>query len=204
MNNNNIVEKFYEKNKLLIDYISNKIINSYVEKAEISWKFAYEEYKEKGRGCIFIYLKDLEYALTITDIPSIYVTKPTIDNIGYEPGINLVETYDYKEQCVIIICIDVTNELALHRAYRLHKDLKLNQKENTQNCTMTQDINSLGLMLLKESLTNQGCSTCNKKPEKIYKCAKCGVAKYCSKECQIEDWKIHKVNCNLISLCHHK
>lgn len=28
-----------------------------------------------------------------------------------------------------------------------------------------------------------------------YKCSKCNVKKYCSKECQLNDWKEHKINC---------
>ena len=40
-----------------------------------------------------------------------------------------------------------------------------------------------------------GCGT--KTAEKLSKCSKCGVAAYCSRECQIQDWKAgrHKMAC---------
>jgi hypothetical protein len=45
---------------------------------------------------------------------------------------------------------------------------------------------------------NPGCDYCKKETEaKVLKrCSKCLNAKYCSKECQISDWKkIHKSDC---------
>lgn len=40
------------------------------------------------------------------------------------------------------------------------------------------------------------CNTCKKKPPaKLSKCAKCQLIYYCSKECQTQDWKRHKLEC---------
>ena len=39
------------------------------------------------------------------------------------------------------------------------------------------------------------CWNCFAKPEEdeLWKCARCRVAKYCSKDCQAQDWKVHKL-----------
>ena len=39
------------------------------------------------------------------------------------------------------------------------------------------------------------CWNCFAKPseEDLWKCARCRIAKYCSKECQVQDWKVHKL-----------
>lgn len=41
------------------------------------------------------------------------------------------------------------------------------------------------------------CFACGKEQEKLSKCAKCHIAAYCSRECQIKDWKDgrHKMAC---------
>lgn len=44
----------------------------------------------------------------------------------------------------------------------------------------------------------QVCFQCGKEAEKLSKCAKCQVASYCSKECQVQNWKHgvgHKHSC---------
>ncbi|TVY83493.1 hypothetical protein LSUE1_G004861 [Lachnellula suecica] len=44
------------------------------------------------------------------------------------------------------------------------------------------------------------CNTCKKPatsfPNPLKKCAKCQVTKYCSRECQKDDWKAHKKICS--------
>jgi hypothetical protein len=44
------------------------------------------------------------------------------------------------------------------------------------------------------------CAFCDKKDTKVnlFKCSRCIIAKYCSKECQKADWKLHKALCNHI------
>jgi hypothetical protein len=39
------------------------------------------------------------------------------------------------------------------------------------------------------------CNTCNKIDEKLKKCTRCKTMFYCSKECQVKDWKKHKKIC---------
>ena len=39
------------------------------------------------------------------------------------------------------------------------------------------------------------CLLCKSTPEQLKKCGKCGMAKYCSRECQAKDWVRHKTEC---------
>lgn len=39
------------------------------------------------------------------------------------------------------------------------------------------------------------CLTCKKTVEKILKCSRCALANYCSKDCQVENWPLHKLVC---------
>lgn len=42
------------------------------------------------------------------------------------------------------------------------------------------------------------CNKCGKEKDEntiIYKCSRCMIAAYCSKECQAAEWTIHKKNC---------
>lgn len=39
------------------------------------------------------------------------------------------------------------------------------------------------------------CWKCEDRLKPLSKCAKCGVATYCSRECQVGDWKTHKAEC---------
>mmetsp|Transcript_1301 Transcript_1301/g.1589 ORF Transcript_1301/g.1589 Transcript_1301/m.1589 type:complete len:336 (-) Transcript_1301:538-1545(-) len=43
------------------------------------------------------------------------------------------------------------------------------------------------------------CSNCCKNDCKLFACAKCKIVSYCSKECQITDWKKHKRACLFIT-----
>ena len=39
------------------------------------------------------------------------------------------------------------------------------------------------------------CAGCGKKKEEMKKCGRCLEAKYCTKDCQVADWRMHKVAC---------
>ena len=51
-------------------------------------------------------------------------------------------------------------------------------------------------IFLSGRIKKEMCRFCMKEDSK-FKCSKCSKAKYCSKECQIDDWKIlqHKLIC---------
>lgn len=41
------------------------------------------------------------------------------------------------------------------------------------------------------------CGSCGK--EAVKKCGRCGIEWYCSRECQVKQWKTHKQVCDLIT-----
>lgn len=48
------------------------------------------------------------------------------------------------------------------------------------------------------------CQTCHKSKSdsvKLYKCEMCKSIRYCSKECQKDDWARHKLECRNIDTC---
>jgi len=45
--------------------------------------------------------------------------------------------------------------------------------------------------------TQAGCRACGKKGKPLSVCSKCMKVKYCSRECQVQDWKRHKKDCTL-------
>ena len=51
-----------------------------------------------------------------------------------------------------------------------------------------------GLKLSGEPPT-PGCRACGKKGSPLSACSRCKMAQYCSKECQVQDWKKHKKDC---------
>jgi hypothetical protein len=47
-------------------------------------------------------------------------------------------------------------------------------------------------------LTAKRCFSCAKELSKISRCAACAVAIYCGRECQRQDWKRHKIECQTL------
>ena len=39
------------------------------------------------------------------------------------------------------------------------------------------------------------CQLCGKEAQKMKKCSVCKLARYCTEECQLKDWKEHKKSC---------
>ena len=50
--------------------------------------------------------------------------------------------------------------------------------------------------MTSEAPTDEGrCRACGKQGGSLSLCGKCKTVRYCSKECQVKDWKVHKKNC---------
>ena len=47
------------------------------------------------------------------------------------------------------------------------------------------------------SSDDRNCCGCGKAAVKLMKCSKCKTVSYCSRECQVADWKEHKKVCNV-------
>lgn len=61
----------------------------------------------------------------------------------------------------------------------------------------------IGKEITRHKLTTDSCDACLKEESadcKLKKCAGCGYARYCSVECQTEDWKsgLHKAQCKIV------
>lgn len=74
---------------------------------------------------------------------------------------------------------DVVNAFGIHQLI----------KEEINNSYMQ----TWDLIVLKDLGITLTCSMCDKETEQV--CNKCGCTLYCSKRCQKEDWKEHKVLC---------
>ena len=60
------------------------------------------------------------------------------------------------------------------------------------------DENSFKLILLDFAefpASNFGCSTCEQSIKKLKRCSRCRKTRYCSVECQRQDWNRHKETC---------
>jgi tetratricopeptide (TPR) repeat protein len=51
---------------------------------------------------------------------------------------------------------------------------------------------------MNELDANKRCPNCGKRPAVFQRCAACRCIEYCSKECQKQNWPVHKANCKVI------
>ena len=58
------------------------------------------------------------------------------------------------------------------------------------------DLEALAKDVVKLPKANQ-CKICKKTIEKPFRCPQCKLIKYCSKECAIEGWPMHKAQCGV-------
>jgi hypothetical protein len=42
----------------------------------------------------------------------------------------------------------------------------------------------------------EGCHACGDRLKTLSKCTRCRIVRYCSRSCQVSDWKIHKADCD--------
>ena len=47
---------------------------------------------------------------------------------------------------------------------------------------------------------DKSCNHCHTENTELFKCGNCKCVYYCSKECQKQDWKLHKINCGLFNV----
>ena len=51
--------------------------------------------------------------------------------------------------------------------------------------------------IIKEEFKSKFCDNCGKRSDQLKKCSKCHRMYYCDKECQQNDWKCHKFECEV-------
>ncbi|KAK7677681.1 hypothetical protein QCA50_019372 [Cerrena zonata] len=59
---------------------------------------------------------------------------------------------------------------------------------------------ALGVRHIDDTFTvaTDGCGCCGKRETNLSCCAKCLKTKYCSRDCQVADWKSHKPDCRVV------
>lgn len=86
------------------------------------------------------------------------------------------------------------DEPVVMRASGLHNMEQIRQYIREQG--ISEDITpSIQVKWTKSNTPIRRCQYCFKTDEKLSKCSGCKVVHYCSKECQKQGWKIHKVYC---------
>ena len=75
----------------------------------------------------------------------------------------------------------------------------INSGQFLRNCTMAAllpDWSALAKDVIKLPDANQ-CKICKKNIEKPFRCPQCKLIKYCSKECAVLGWPVHKAQCGV-------
>ena len=49
--------------------------------------------------------------------------------------------------------------------------------------------------VLEQTITDKQCACCEKFEDKMKRCARCRNVRYCSKDCQVKHWTMHKPLC---------
>ena len=73
-------------------------------------------------------------------------------------------------------------------------------KVNNSNCNSNDDDHcnlneELSNMNIDSRRGNRNCLCCLKEVQGSSRCSKCRTALYCSRECQVKHWPVHKNNC---------
>ena len=50
--------------------------------------------------------------------------------------------------------------------------------------------------------SSEECVGCGKKNAELKRCGRCKEIKYCSRECQVNDWRMHKLACSPVTMGH--
>mmetsp|Transcript_13680 Transcript_13680/g.32821 ORF Transcript_13680/g.32821 Transcript_13680/m.32821 type:complete len:403 (-) Transcript_13680:293-1501(-) len=84
------------------------------------------------------------------------------------------------------------------RLLRMNKSVE-SQKVSVRSAPTLDDVGSSARSAHSAGVVARGCKTCGQGDatdgRKLSCCAQCGLIWYCSRECQLADWKSHKVSC---------
>jgi hypothetical protein len=193
---------FYDENKFLVDKLKKFVINGIIENAEKSWLFASQEYKKNGPGCMIVYLRSLEESLDLSGMPLTYIYGSVLEEIGYQPCIDMVSTYEHENEFVVLILLNIDQDDSLCISYIINKNIK-SSKNNGTKAEIIED-SSISHSMIDNLYKPYGCLYCKKLSDKMYHCGNCKIAQYCNKDCQKNDWISHKEKCQIILISRNK
>jgi hypothetical protein len=153
-----------------------------------------ENFNKKVEIGIF---SERNFALTKKKIKKMYKNAPyDIYTLSDEVILLLYEYYTFN----IYLFANKLNDLGIIHMdgmQNIVKDCKKSfnilQKAGMLTGDFMDDIKTMTDYHLKE----KKCCACHIPIKKVLICSRCMNAKYCSKECQKNNWKIHKLNCKL-------
>ncbi len=127
-----------------------------------------------------------------------YQIKALKYNIGINPisHFSLNEQKTFRENVILF-----KRKIILFKKKTVHTNWKIQfaVKKDSSSSEQETNLNFVDKTEIKKSF-RKNCKACKNSiaAHEIKRCAKCHMSYYCSKECQIKDWKVHKTDCNLV------
>lgn len=200
-----------------IDYIVKK-------QAGVILNHAIKSENSKGVYRVHVHEKDKEnifnddFRITIDYIPDETLMREGFYSIN---GLkNRVDNYDYKTQ--IVMCYTMykvggyspTFNTLLTRPKSVvppketpvetvpPKAKVPRQDEGLTGDELNEALDSMGIKIpdrIPLPISSSFCANCNTTENKSLRCTGCNIIFYCSRECQKEDWKLHKNECGKLA-----
>jgi hypothetical protein len=115
-----------------------------------------------------------------------YTMQRGLEKLGNLEVLDLLNEYNPQTEVVILLCICDKDTVLLSRAEKLNQHSCLLVEPNEHMTTSEID-----------QLPIEQCSCCGREDIALLLCARCRATKYCSKVCQVKEWPIHKLACNV-------
>jgi hypothetical protein len=165
-----------------------------VDMSSQSFKELIADFDKKVEISMFI---ERNFALTKKIIKKMYKKSPYGDYNLSDKVIDLL--YEYYSLNIQLFATKLNNSGIMHMAEmqdvikECKKSFDILQAAGMITGSFMEDIKTVTDYQLKE----KKCCACHIPIKKVLICSRCMCAKYCSKECQKSNWKMHKPNCKL-------
>jgi hypothetical protein len=129
-----------------------------------------------------------------------YVPRDALELLDYTPVMQMINLYNPMEMVVVLIIIKITNRKnpESHDSYMRVQTISKYSYMSVSPYYRSVDGN-INEECKYTSLSV--CGSCAESKEKGSKlCARCRCISYCSRTCQLQDWKMHKPNCKEFAL----
>lgn len=126
-----------------------------------------------------------------------WVSKTDYQRSGGEQYlIDMMDKYDPDKSVVVTIGILVSNGRALNPSSRSNDTWFKDGVVTAENCNRSRKVIPTEETTVVGQVKQLGhiCTVCSTISRRFV-CSKCKDAKYCSKDCQKADWKVHKQEC---------